>query len=245
MTTTTKTLRQRIADGEILVALRGSLWTGKSELADLWASGEYDYVWIDSQHTPYSDERLVAFCAAAEALGIDVQIRIPHTRDAHLVGRYLDFGPTAVLVPEVEDVATVDDAIAHAYYGPIGRRSWGGLLRRNFSPEMDRLDYAAWWNEYVVLGIQVESVRAVEHVSELAKPGVSVVTFGPQDLAFSLDANPDFPVQSVDDCIRKVAEDLDGTGIRLAMGLATPPEERDKYLDMGITLFQEEMPGRP
>jgi len=39
-----------------------------------------------------------------------------------------------------------------------------------------------------------------------------------------------------------VAAQLDGTGIRLAMGTVTKPEERKKYLDMGITLFQEAAP---
>ena len=130
----TKPLRQRIADGETLVALRGSLTTTRDDLAELWSTGRYDYIWIDSQHTPYSDERLVAYCAAAEELGIDVQLRVPHTRAAHLVGRYLDLGASAVLVPEVEESATVDDAIAFAYYPPVGRRSWGGLERRGFAP---------------------------------------------------------------------------------------------------------------
>ena len=37
-----KTLRQRIRDGEVLVALRGSVHTTKSQLADIWATGRYD-----------------------------------------------------------------------------------------------------------------------------------------------------------------------------------------------------------
>ena len=125
-----KTLRQRINDGEVLVALRGSIKTSKNELADIWSTGVYDYIWIDGQHTAYTEQQLVDYCGAAEELGIDVQLRIPHTRHAYLVGRFLDFGFSAVLVPEVMEPETVDDAIAYAYYGPIGRRSWGGTARR-------------------------------------------------------------------------------------------------------------------
>ena len=241
----TKTLRQRIKDGEVLVALRGLLKTDKSQLADIWSTGQYDYIWIDGQHTPFSEEQLVNYCGAAEELGIDVQLRIPHTRHAYMVGRYLDFGPSAVLVPEVMEPETVDDAIAYAYYGPIGRRSWGGMFRRglrSIAKEMDRHAYAAWWNDYVVLGIQIESVEAVTNIQKLAKPGVSVVTFGPRDLSFSLEDHPKYPLQNVDDCMRNVAAQLAGTGIRLAMGTATTPEERDEYLEMGITLFQQEAP---
>ena len=51
-----KTLRQRIRDGEVLVALRGSLNTTKSQLADIWATERYDYILIDGQHTSFSDD---------------------------------------------------------------------------------------------------------------------------------------------------------------------------------------------
>jgi 2-keto-3-deoxy-L-rhamnonate aldolase RhmA len=107
---------------------------------------------------------------------------------------------------------------------------------------MDRLTYAKWWNDYVILAIQVESVEAVTNIGQLAKPGVSVVTFGPNDLSFSLEAHPAYPLQTVDDCMRNVAAQLAGTNIRLAMGTPTKPEERAKFLEIGITLFQEDAP---
>ena len=236
-----KTLRQRMRDAEVLVALRGSLQTSKQELADIWSTGDFDYIWIDGQHTPFSEQQMVDYCAAAEDLGIDVQLRIPHTRRAHEVGRFLDFGFTGVLVPEVMEPETIDDAIDYAYYGPIGRRSWGGAGRRGMrgaAKGMDRHAYAAWWNDYVVLAIQVESVEAVTNIRALAKPGVGVVTFGPNDLSFSLEAHPEYPLQTVDDCMRNVADQLRGTDIRLAMGTPTEPDERERYLQMGVTLFQ-------
>ncbi len=239
----TKTLRQRIKEGDVLVALRANLSMTKSQLAEIWSTDRYDYIRIDIQHGPYSEQQLVDFCQVAEELNIDVQLRIPHTRHAYLVGRYLDFGFSAVLVPEVMEPETVDDAIAYAYYGPIGRRSWGGAFRRSLqSVGKDRLTYSAWWNEYVILAIQVESVEAVTNVRRLVKPGVHVVTFGPNDLSFSLADHPEYPLQDVDDCMRNVAAQLAGTDIRLAMGTGTKPEERDKYLEIGITLFQESPP---
>lgn len=243
--TQNKTLRQRIRDGEVLVALRGSLNTTKSQLADIWATGRYDYIWIDGQHTAFSEESLVAYCTSAEELGIDVQLRIPHTRHAYLVGRYLDLGCSAVLVPEVMEEETVNDALAYTYYPQVGRRSWGGEARRGVrgvAKGMDRLAYAEWWNENAILSIQVESVEAVTNIQKLAKPGVSVVTFGPNDLSFNMEGHTGYPLTNVDDCMRNVVAQLDGTGIRLAMGTGTKPGERDKYLEMGITMFQEDPP---
>ena len=45
----TRTLRQRIQDGEVLVALRGSVTMSQDQLADVWRKGKYDYIWIDGQ----------------------------------------------------------------------------------------------------------------------------------------------------------------------------------------------------
>ena len=43
----TKTLRQRIEAGEVLVALRGDVTMNKSQLAETLTKGKYDYIWID------------------------------------------------------------------------------------------------------------------------------------------------------------------------------------------------------
>jgi 2-keto-3-deoxy-L-rhamnonate aldolase RhmA len=239
--TTEGNLRARIAAGEELVAMRADIDWGKAELAAAWGRGKYDFIWLDSQHSPYSDHLLVSFTGAAEELGIPVQIRIPHTRDAHKVGRFFDLGIAGALVPEVMEPATVQDALDFAYYGPIGRRSWGGANRLGLRPRsapVARRDYAAWWNKTVLLSIQIESVETVTNIARLARPGITHVTYGPNDLEFSLDLHPEYPLKTVEACMQNVADQLEGTGIRIAMGTATTPEERQKYRDLGVTIFQ-------
>jgi 2-keto-3-deoxy-L-rhamnonate aldolase RhmA len=105
------------------------------------------------------------------------------------------------------------------------------------------VEYAEWWNEQVILGIQLECVEAIDNARQLARPGLDYVAFGPNDLMFSLEGHPHYPLRTVDDCMRNVAEQLQGTGVRLGMAVMTEPEERGKYLDMGVTVFQE--PPRP
>ncbi len=73
----------------------------------------------------------------------------------------------------------------------------------------------------------------------LAKPGVDYVAFGPSDLSFDLESHPEYRFRTTDDCTRYVAEQLAGTGLRLGMAIVTEPEERGKYLEMGLTVFQE------
>jgi 2-keto-3-deoxy-L-rhamnonate aldolase RhmA len=239
--TSQSSLRARIAAGEELVMLRGDINWDKDQLASVWAGGKYDFIWLDSQHSPYTDHHLVSFTGAAEQLGIPVQLRIPHTREAHKVGRFFDLGVSGALVPEVMEASTVEDAVAFAYYGPIGRRSWGGVNRlglRNRSAPTARRDYADWWNQNVLLSIQIESVETVKNIGKLIRPEITHVTWGPNDLEFSLEMHRDQPLNTVEKCMQHVAEQLDGSGIRISMGTASQPGERDKYRALGVTIFQ-------
>ena len=240
MTSHSKNLRARIAAGDELVAMRGDInWT-REQLAAAWGGGTYDLIWMDAQHSAYSDHLLVSFTGAAEELGIPVQLRIPHTRDAHKVGRFFDLGINGALVPEVMELSTVQDALDFAYYGPLGRRSWGGANRlgiRTRSAPTARRDYAAWWNETVLLSIQIESVQTVSNIGRLVRPGITHVTWGPNDLEFSLDLHPSYPLKTVEACMENVAEQLKGSGIRIGMGTTTTADERDKYRALGVTIF--------
>ena len=144
----TPSVKQRINAGEIISIAGVSMNATREELEH--AANQCDMFSIDGQHSPFSEEELVAFCAKAEALDMPVQFRIEHTRHTYLIGRYLDLGPTAILVPEVREEATVDEAIKYFYYPQKGKRSWGGTARRGINKRPDRLEYAAWWNDYGV-----------------------------------------------------------------------------------------------
>lgn len=239
--TSQSNLRARIAAGDELVAMRADIGWSKEQVAAAWSGGQYDLIWLDSQHSPYSDQLLVSFTASAEELGIPVQLRIPHTRDAHKVGRFFDLGITGALVPEVMEASTVQDAVDFAYYSTLGRRSWGGANRlglRTRSAPTSRREYADWWNTTVLLSIQIESVETVTNIARLVRPGITHVTWGPNDLEFSLDLHPEYPLRTVEACMSNVAEQLEDTPIRIAMGTATTAAERQKYRDLGVTIFQ-------
>ena len=235
-----KTLKSRMGNGEVLISLRTSITLERSRLEDALGKGSYDFIYVDCQHSPYSEDQLVSFCATCEDLGLPVEIRIPHTRQAYLAGRFCDLGPAAILVPEVMHEHIVAEAIEFFYYPPQGKRSVGGAARYGMRKgTFDRRAYAAWWNERAILGIQLESVEGIINARHLAKPGVTYVAFGPNDLEFSLEGHPHFPLRTVDECMRHVAQQLAGTGIALGMAIVEPPQDREKYLAMGVTVFQE------
>ncbi len=239
---TVQSLKQRIKNGDVVVALRPPISIGRDALEAALSKGKYDLIYIDGQHTAFSDDQIVRLCGAAEELGMPVQFRIPHTRLTFLIGRYLDLGLSGILVPEVVDPATVDEAVAYAYYPPMGIRSWGGAARYGTTQNgraLSKQEYTEFWNEHVVLSVQIESITAVENARALAKPGVDYLAFGPNDLTFDLERHPEYRFRTADECMQYVADQVRGSGIRLGMAVITEPDQRQKYIDMGLTMFQE------
>lgn len=232
------TLKQRIKAGEQIVGVSAPMTATRDRLEDILGGDSYDYVSVDSQHSAFNEERLLEFCGHAEDLGIPVQFRIKHTRHTYLIGNLLDLGPSGVEVPQVEDEATVDEAIAYFYYPQFGRRSWGGTTRRGLKGREDRRTYADWWNNYGVLWMQIESIQAISNAKRFAKAGVDCLSWGPADLSFNREANPDHPLKTDDDCLQYAMKLLDGTGVRLAYR-NYDPALRDKYREMGVTVLLE------
>ena len=233
-----KSLKQRIRGGEIVVGVSASLDTTRSQLEDILGKDSYGFVAVDSQHSPFSESRLVEFCATAEDLGIPVQFRIKHTRHAYLVGNILDLGPWGIEVPLVIEESTVDEAVDVFYYPQVGHRSWGGAARYGVKGREDRLEYASWWNANGLLCLQMETIDSVTNARKLAKQGVDCLTWGPTDLSFDIEAHPKHPFQTVDDCVKHVLEQLEGTDVRISFRNYSH-ELRQKYIDMGVTVLME------
>lgn len=231
-------LKQRIRNGEHLIGVNVSATYTRSQLEEILGKDDYDFVSVDSQHSPYSEHELADFCAIAEELDIHVQFRIKHTRLSYLIGNYLDLGPCGVEVPQVETEATVLESLDYFYYPQKGKRSWGGGARRNIDSGMERTEYAEWWNNYGVLWMQIESISAISKAAQLAKPGVDCISWGPADLSFDREANPNHPFQSDDDCLIYALNQLQAKDTKLCYRSYTP-DLRNKYFDMGVTVLLE------
>ena len=95
-------LKKRIRDGEQIVGTTLPLDATRERFQQVMDSGPYDFVSADSQHSAFNEERLEEFCGIAEELDVFAQFRIKHTRNAYLIGNYLDLGPCGAEVPQTE-----------------------------------------------------------------------------------------------------------------------------------------------
>ena len=69
---------------------------------------------------------------------------------------------------------------------------------------------------------------------------MDVLTFGPNDLLFDIERYQNPPFQTVDDCVRHVAREMEGTSVAVSLALLDP-SDRQKYIDMGLTVLQTPM----
>ena len=231
-------LKKRMHEGEQILGTSLSAETDADRIKEVVESGPYDFISVDSQHSPLSEERLVAFCGLCAELDVFVQFRIKHTHNAYLIGNYLDLGPCGVEVPQTELDETVSEALNSFYFPPEGGRSFGGRARRGVSDHPDPVDYGAWWNTFGILWMQIESVESVTRAHILAKPSVDCLSFGPTDLMFSLMGHPNHQLKTVDDCVAYVARSLEGSGVAVCHRIGSS-ENRKKYADMGVTVILE------
>ena len=230
-------LKQRVQKGETVVGMRTALSFSRDDFKKAMDFGPYDFAFVDGQHSAFSQQGLVDFCNMADEFDMPVRFRIEHRQEAHLIGNFLDLGPSGIEVPQVELVSEVDESIENFYYPPLGNRSFGGGARKSAEDLAAPEEYAEWWNSYGVLWIQVESVAAVINAYGLAQDGVDCVAFGPSDLALNLAHNPHPHLESVDDCVRHVVQALEGTPT--AVCFRNAPGTRQKYADLGVTVFLE------
>jgi 2-keto-3-deoxy-L-rhamnonate aldolase RhmA len=231
-------LKDRIRRGDQILGVIASLATTKAQLETMLGADDYDFVSVDSQHSPFSEERLVEFCDIAAEVGIPVHLRLKHTRQTYLIGNLMDLGPAMIEVPQTETLETAQEAVDYFYYAQFGKRSWGGAARYGVLGRDDRLEYAAWWNNTGVLWLQIESLHAITRAAQLALPGVDCLSWGPADLSFNREANPDHPLQTDDDCIEYTLKVLEGTGTRLVVR-SYDHNLRSRYRDMGVTVLME------
>lgn len=210
--------RQLIRSGDPFTIGIASIEASEAELQERISAHPCDLLFVDLQHAPYTEPQLARFCAAAAAAGAPALVRIRHPRLVCQISSLLDFGAAGVLVPMAEDPAVVVEAVQAFYYPPLGERSVGPRLAFRYADFNEPRAYADWWNGHGVLALQIETVRGVAGVRNLVLPGVDLLLFGANDLSFSLQAHPECPWSSVEECRQYVLDQTRDLDVRVGVG---------------------------
>jgi 4-hydroxy-2-oxoheptanedioate aldolase len=143
----------------------------------------YDYLAFDAQHGLFGYQGMLNNLLATDTKGSTAvgMVRV-EANDLTYIGRALDAGATAVIVPLIDNAQDAADAVAAVRYPPLGRRSYGPMraqLRIGPNPA-DTHDQTA------VLAM-IETADGLANVEEIcATPGLDGIYVGPSDLRLAI-----------------------------------------------------------
>ncbi len=172
-------LRDRWADGESTLGAWLALPTSAG--AELIGGLGFDYVCVDLQHGVIDYAQAVSVIQGIVLGGSLPIARVPWNEPG-IIGKVLDAGARAVIVPYVESVDQAAAAMAACRYPPEGSRSYGPTLA-----SLRRTDSTATANADIAVVVMIETVAGVEALESIVEvPGVDAVYVGPADLSLSL-----------------------------------------------------------
>lgn len=171
------TVKQKLAAGKQVVG--GTVNVGNPDTYCAMANSGFDFLWIEMQHSPMSYQdvaHMVMACKGAPAMPF---IRVPDATEGD-IQKAVDLGAVGIIIPMVDDVQKVKNAIKFAMYPPKGKRSLGGgQYGALYGP-----DYRRIANENMMIVAMIESPAGVKIARELAAiPEVDVVFVASTDLS--------------------------------------------------------------
>jgi 2-keto-3-deoxy-L-rhamnonate aldolase RhmA len=176
------------------------VWPGMTEVMK---SAGLDYLIVDMEHGPHSDEVVADTCAAGRYQDFPVLVRTVST-EYSVVRRAMDLGPCGLMFPCVEDAAQLDAVRDATRMPPRGRRRPGGRGNRWVSNIHSQTWKAEFEDDFIVLP-QIESSRGLANLDAIASHEMTTaVAVGPYDLSADLQCcwQPDDP--RLTSAIRKI-----------------------------------------
>jgi len=224
-------LRRRILAGETLFGAWASL--GSPGSAELLGRAGYDWVVVDMEHGYTTETDLLAHLTAIEGSGSVALVR-PQSGERLRIGRALDLGAAGVVVPRLDTLEQVQEAVTFLRYPPGGQRGVALLTRGARLGTVNHAGVAAL-NDDIVGIVQIESPSALAVADDLAAiDGVDVLFVGPADLSHSLGVPGQFASPVYQDALRQVVAACRAHG-KAAGSLLYDHGAFRPHLDLGYT----------
>ena len=179
-----KILKNKIENNTLALGVLATFhfWPG---LVELTMRAGLDYLIIDLEHLTFNAEMVAEACAIGRRADFPVLIR-PPAAEFTPVRLAMDLGPCGLLIPYVENLATLNIVREAVHMKPRGRRRPGGLGNR----WVQDYQYATWKAEVeddLIILPQIESKLGLENAAAIAQdPLTTAMAVGPYDLSADL-----------------------------------------------------------
>lgn len=161
-----------------------------STVAEIMGKAGYDWVAVDLEHAGFCLHNLADIFRALESGGTCpfVRVALSHPKD---IKQALDAGAQGLILPMIESKEQLEQAIAWAYYPPMGVRGVGYARANSFGKEFH--SYIQKGSKDIVIVAQIEHIRAIQELDGiLAVNGLDAIMIGPYDLSGSMGLTAQF-----------------------------------------------------
>ena len=156
-----------------------------SSITELLCDIGFDFIWIDTEHTPLDKKDVHFHIMAARGTGTATFVRVAWN-DHVLVKPILEMDPSGIIFPFIKTASEARKAVSSCLYPPEGIRGFGP--RRSIKYGITDIEkYIESADSKVWKIMQIEHIDAVDNLEEILNvDGVDSVVMGPNDLAASL-----------------------------------------------------------
>lgn len=176
-------IKQAIQEGRTVCGMYVA--TPSPAVIELAGLAGLDFVRIDWAHAAFDLNLIENMVRAAECQGVVPFVRLEMNQQN--INSLLEMGVMGVIIPDVSDVKSAQNAVQAAKFSPIGDRGMFSMPRKTGYGQVDSAAFKKWTNEEVFVCIQIESLEAIENLASILEvPGIDMVLSGRSDLSNAL-----------------------------------------------------------
>jgi len=225
-------LRQKLAADEPVYGLWVTLES--ASITEMGVALGLDWIVVDAEHGHLDWRDILEHIRAAVRSDTVVLVRIAEV-NVGLVKRVLDIGADGVVVPWMEEVEQLRDAVAFAHYPPDGLRGIGAeratCWGQCFVEHVEEAD------EHVLVVPIIESVKGGQNIARLLDvDGVEIFFFGPADYSSTAGYPGQWEGPGVAEMIAEAKDAIRAAGKNCGV-VATSNENLDQRLEQGFRML--------
>jgi 4-hydroxy-2-oxoheptanedioate aldolase len=204
-----------------------------AEVPEIFGLAGFDFGIVDTEHGMLGVDMVLPLLRGCDAMGMATVVRVPGV-DHHCITHALDFGTSAVMIPDIRTPEDAARAVAAAKYHPDGDRGVCPFARGARYDASQDLDYYRRANAETGVVLQIEAAGGIANLDAILEvPNIDGIFIGPFDLSQSLGIPGQVTSPRVLEAFREIAKRAEKKGIAVG-NFAVTIEQAHRYKDMGI-----------